>query len=119
MNNYVKLYRNGGFYSCFEESAFVLHALFGYKIINSKVGFPIKSYEKVINKLEELNISYQNVADNISKDFGNDNSFLTYLEQGKKKFDYNYRIDRILDKLDNLNEEDIDNIINSIEEVIK
>lgn len=119
MNDCVKLYKNGGFYSAFEESALVIFALFGYKIVNNRVGFPLGSYEKVKSKLEEHKINYQNVVDNIIKDFQEDNSFLTYVEIGKKKFDYKYRIDNILEKLESLSENKIDDIINYIEDITK
>ena len=56
MNKSVDLLKNGGFYSVFGDSCYIMLYLFGYKIIDNRVGFPLSAYDKVINKLEELKI---------------------------------------------------------------
>lgn len=52
MNNSVELLKNGGFYSVFDESCYIMLYLFNYKIIDNRVGFTKSAYDKVINKLE-------------------------------------------------------------------
>ena len=38
----VKLYKKGGFYHCYNDDSYIISYLFDYKIINNRVGFPIR-----------------------------------------------------------------------------
>lgn len=60
----------------------------GYKIVNSKVGFPSNVLIKVINKLEDNNINYlikykDNKED--KKDFKKNNNYKKILEENLMK----------------------------------
>ena len=66
----------GGFYQAFDDDALIMSYLFNYKIINYRCGFPISSINKVIEKLEELNINYILKQEEIVKDFKRKNNYL-------------------------------------------
>ena len=57
-SDYVLLREIGKFVSVFDEDSIIISYLMGYKIVNSKVGFPSNVLVKVINKLEDNNINY-------------------------------------------------------------
>ena len=58
----------------------------GYKIIDNRVGFPLSAYDKVINKLEELKIDYENKSLDVCKKFKKLNKYNYFLEKGKSKY---------------------------------
>ncbi len=71
---YVVFIKSGKFYITFNKDAYIVGGIFNYKIINSKVGFPINSLAKVINKLENMKINY--IVDNDEKkNFKNLNNY--------------------------------------------
>ena len=59
---YIIMMRVGSFYEVYGEEAFIISNIFGYKIkkvgSSFRVGFPICAYNKVIDKLNSLKISY-------------------------------------------------------------
>ena len=59
-NNYILLIKSGNFYISYNNDALLMHNIFNYKIVNNgiKIGFPIQSLNKVITKLENININY-------------------------------------------------------------
>lgn len=120
-NNIVLLRKMGGFYVCFDSDAIILSFLCDYKIKNSKVGFPINALDKVVNILENNSVSYivkcseEEVSKNI---FGKKNKYKYYLDLGKKKIDFDYRINKIVNRISEMNEEDINNILDMIESKI-
>ena len=57
MENCVTLKKLGGFYSAYNDDAYVLFYLFHYNVKNKKAGFPLSAYNKVINCLEENYVS--------------------------------------------------------------
>ena len=69
--NYIILIKIGSFYECFDKDAFIINKLFNYKLkrINNsfKLGFPIKTIDKIILKLNELIINYLVVDEKIIK----------------------------------------------------
>ena len=89
----------GGFYQAFVVDALIMSYLFNYKVINYRCGFPINSINKVIEKLEELNINYiLKQEEEIEKDFKRKNNYLKYLDKSKVKDSINNRIHNILNK---------------------
>lgn len=118
MNDSVVLVKNGGFYSCYGDDCYIMHYLFGYSISKDKVGFPLKSYDKVVNKLKELKINFIDKSGGISISYDNLNRYEEFVCKGMKKFKLNKRIDNIIEKLVSLDENKIENIINYIEGVV-
>lgn len=116
--NRVEIRKNGGFYLVFGDDTFIIHYFFGYKIKDDGcIGFPLAAYDKVIGKLDELNINYCVSSNNIEKDFGKKNRYDEFVLKGKKKFDIGFRIDQIVLRLERFSEADIDRVIDFIEEI--
>lgn len=115
MSSNVVIRKNGGFYSVYGKDCYILYYLFNYKIIDDRVGFPISSYNKVINSLNDNHISYSVTINNIEVNYKKKNNYDKFYELGKKKYDLNYRITTILEKINSLNEKEIDELLNLIE----
>lgn len=113
---YIIMIRVGSFYEVYGEEAFIISNIFGYKIkkvgSSFRVGFPICAYNKVIDKLNSLKISYVIFdGDKIKKTFKN-NNYDTFFSGGSIKD----RIDKIYERLNNLkNDKDIVFILDNIE----
>ena len=105
MKKVVRLRLVGKFYQAYEDDAYVIHAIMGYKVSNGKIGFPTSSIGKVQNKLDEYKINYQIIEkDSIidSKDFKNSNKYDKYLNEGIKSFDKIKSDEELLDSIKNL-----------------
>lgn len=120
-SNYVLLREIGKFVSVFDEDSIIISYLMGYKIVNSKVGFPSNVLVKVINKLEDNNINYlikykDNKGD--KKDFNKNNNYKKILEKGKKVLELREMKDNITPKLEILEIEKLEKIVKYINEVV-
>ena len=66
--NYLIILKTGVFYISINEDAFILNKLFNYKIKEfnnyKRVGFPINSLNKILKRLDKLNINYIVYDDN-------------------------------------------------------
>lgn len=117
MSSNVVLRKNGGFYSVYGNDCYIFYYLFGYKIVDDRVGFPVSAYNKVINTLEENFISYEVVNGNLAN-YKKRNNYEKFVKLGKKKHSLDFRIKEIISKLDKLQEKDIDKILDYIESLI-
>ena len=120
-SDYVLLREIGKFVSVFDEDSIIISYLMGYKIVNSKVGFPSNLLVKVINKLEDNNINYlikykDNKED--KKDFNKNNNYKKILEKGKKVLELREMKDNITPKLEILEIEKLEKIVKYINEVV-
>lgn len=120
-SDYVLLREIGKFVSVFDEDSIIISYLMGYKIVNSKVGFPSNVLVKVINKLEDNNINYlikykDNKED--KKDFNKNNNYKKILEKGKKVLELREMKDNITSKLEILEIEKLEKIVKYINEVV-
>lgn len=120
-SDYVLLREIGKFVSVFDEDSIIISYLMGYKIVNSKVGFPSNVLVKVINKLEDNNINYlikykDNKED--KKDFNKNNNYKKILEKGKKVLELREMKDNITPKLEILEIEKLEKIVKCINEVV-
>lgn len=115
MKNNVEIFKNEGFYSVYNNDTYIFYYLFGYKIIDNRVGFPLSAYDKVINKLEELKIAYENKSLDVCKKFKKLNKYNYFLEKGKSKYSLNFRLNKTLLYIEKLEEKEIDEIISYIE----
>lgn len=120
-SDYVLLREIGKFVSVFDEDSIIIRYLMGYKIVNSKVGFPSNVLVKVINKLEDNNINYlikykDNKED--KKDFNKNNNYKKILEKGKKVLELREMKDNITPKLEILEIEKLEKIVKYINEVV-
>ncbi len=60
--HYLILLKSGNFYISLNNDAIIMNNIFEYKILDNnsyiKIGFPITSLNKIITKLDELEINY-------------------------------------------------------------
>ena len=89
-NEIVEIRKSGKFYNVFSDDAIILHYLLKYKIVLEKggVGFPETALNKVINTLENEEISYKIYDKNEvieSKDFKKINNYKSILKKGMQE----------------------------------
>ena len=123
-NNYIILFKQGNFYLSMNDDALILNNLFNYKVnvISDfiKVGFPLKTIDKVIPLLEEKNVNFIIVDKEIveKKKYSNNNYFNYLNKDSNYEFILN-RINKIDQTLkDNLLNKNIENALNDIERII-
>lgn len=118
MGSSVVIRRSGGFYYVFDDDAMIISYLTGYKVSGDRCGFPLNSLSKVTNLLEDNSINYivkEKMEEIESKNFKKNNKYNKILDKGKKKFSIDYRINNIMEKLNNLSYEDLDELLGVIE----
>lgn len=116
-NNTLVIIKVGNFYHIYDEDAIIMFYLFKYKINDNKVGFPIRSLDKVINKLTKNSINYY-IDESNSKCFDN-NNYLELLDKSKLYYELNLEIDDIYTYLiSNIERKYIKRIISKIKDVI-
>lgn len=80
MNNIVNIIGEGSFYSVYDDDAYIISNIMGYKLINIghdrvKTGFPVHNLKRVLSFLNKNQISYTIKNEGISKDFGTNNKY--------------------------------------------
>ena len=117
----IILFKSGKFYYVYKNDAYIFKMLFDYKILSDdKIGFPETSYNKVINKLEDEKISYQVIFKDrnpIIKSFDNRNRYDVCLRKALKYIDVDVRINKIMEKINSMNLEELENILEKLEDV--
>lgn len=114
VKNNVEIFKNGGFYSVYNNDTYIFYYLFGYKIIDNLVGFSLSAYNKVINKLVKLKIDYENKSLDVCKKFKKLNKYNYFLEKERTKYSLEYRLNKVLLLIEKLDEKEIDEIISYI-----
>ena len=121
---YVILFKSGSFYISFDEDSIILNKLFNYKIINLKnnikIWFPLGNIDIVLNKLENLKINYIIIDNkNIINKYENENNvFSNYTSSVYEVININNRIEKIVDKLKNIDSDSINGVLNQIEIIV-
>lgn len=122
--NYLIILKTGVFYICINDDAFILNKLFSYKIKEfnnyKRIGFPINSLNKVLKRLEKLNINYI-VYDNkiITKVNFTNNSYNKYRIDINTYNNYLRRIKNINSILvDRINSNNLKDILGKIENIL-
>lgn len=118
MGSSVVIRRSGGFYYVFDDDAMIISYLTGYKVSGERCGFPLNSLSKVTNLLEDNSINYivkENMEEIESKNFKKNNKYSKILDKGKKKFSIDYRINNIMEKLNELSYDELDELLGVIE----
>ena len=119
----IELRKSGKFYNCFGDDAIIIHYLLGYKYVPSKggVGFPESAYNKVINNMEDAEVSYI-VYDNnnvvAKKDFKRINCYKDLLKKGLKELNNEVRYQKIEDKIKTLTPKELDHVLDVLEDAI-
>lgn len=113
---YLVFMKVGNFYQTFDDDAVIMNYLFGYKIKDNRVGFPISSFNKIINKLDKSNINY--FIDDIEKRFDN-NNYSSLLEKSNDILELKIDFDNIYSYLySNIERKYIRRVVNKIKDVI-
>ena len=116
-NNTLIMIKVGNFYHIYDDDSIIMNYLFKYKIIDNKVGFPLKSLDKVIKKLSKSNINYF-IDENNYKLFDN-NNYLEILNKSMLYYELSLEIEEIYNYLiSNIERKYIRRIINKIKDVI-
>lgn len=123
MRDYVEIRKSGKFYNTFGDDAIILHYLLGYKVVKDKggVGFPESAYNKVINALEENEVSYQVYEKDaliIENNFKKLNSYKSIKKKGLNNLSVEERFNKIFNKINSLSGEELENILKVIEDAI-
>ncbi len=119
----IELRKSGKFYNSFGDDAIIIHYLMGYKIVAEKggVGFPETAFNKVINTLEDEEISYK-VYDKDSviaeKNFKKLNSYKSVLKKGVSELSLEERFTKIEKRIRELNAKELDYVLEVIENAI-
>ena len=106
--NSLVLVKNWSFYTTFNNDAYILNYLFGYKIVNKeKVGFPTSNITKVIDKLTTEKINYY--LDNLI--VFNTNNYSNILYVAKNNYYNNLNIDLLTEEIRFLIDMDSHNLV--------
>lgn len=124
---FIELYKNDGkFITCYNDDAYILHSIFGYKLVgegkNDKLGFPSTVIDKIIAKLDSLSINYEIYYKKeleSSKDFKKKNNYQKYLEQGLLQVEIDKKVDLIKYKLSRLDLKEVNKELEKILDVLK
>lgn len=125
--NILRLCKNDGkFVLAYNDDAYILHSIFNYKLVREgtkdKCGFPSTIIDKIIEMLEELNISYEiyykNTLESI-KDYKKKNTYEKHLKDALIQVEIDKKIDLIKYKLSRLPLENVnkqlETMLNTIE----
>ena len=118
MRSSVVIRKAGGFYYTFDDDAMIISYLTGYKISGDRCGFPLNSLSKVTNLLEDNSINYlvkEKMEEVDRREFKKNNKYNKMLDKGKKKFSIDYRINSIMEKLNELSYDELDELLSVIE----
>ena len=119
--NYINLRKIGGFYQCFDEDAYLLFYLFGYKVNNGRAGFPISSINKVINALEDKQIDYIVMKSNDDKnimEYKRKNNYSHYIELSREAYNLELKKQSIEDKIRSMPFSEIEKLYKVIEDFV-
>lgn len=124
---FIELYKNDGkFITCYNDGAYILHSIFGYKLVgeskNDKLGFPSTVIDKIIDKLDSLSINYEIYYKKeleSSKDFKKKNNYQKYLEQGLLQVEIDKKVDLIKYKLSRLDLKEVNKELEKILDILK
>lgn len=123
---YLILFKSGNFYLSFDEDAIIMNKVFNYKIndlkSNIKVGFPVNSLNKCLEKLKNLNINFLIIDNNeiIKKQNNEINNFSNYIGGVFEYISINNKIKVINEFIKSMNDNNKKiELIHKIEETIK
>ena len=121
MSSNVVIRKSGGFYNVFDNDAIIVSYLTGYKVVNGRCGFPINSLGKVTNILSDNKIDYivrENMKEIEVKKYKKNNKYDKVLDKGKKKYDIDYRVNGIVERINDLEYDRLCCLLDVIEEYI-
>lgn len=117
----IEIYKSGKFYNVFGDDGIIIHELIGYKYLEYKkqVGFPESALNRVINVLESKKISYKvygKSKEELLREFkGVDKRYKENLMNALKNYDMEKRLERLKNKINSLDIEQLEQIIGALE----
>ncbi len=107
MNGRMSLKKQGKFYVAYDGDAYVLHALFGYKVVKGRAGFPLEVLGKVTSGLEINRVNYVVLAKNeeVERRKFSPNRYGELAEKGKQMLEMSEERVDLLRKVKMMNEE--------------
>jgi len=116
----VKLRKQGKFYNAYEDDAYVVNAVLGYKVGNGRVGFPVNAIGKVVSELEDHKINYVVIEQDVEVDkavfpFNNYNK---YFKIGTESVEKAKNYEKLILRIKDLSSDKVDKIINYVNEII-
>ena len=127
----VSLVKCGRFYRCYENDAFIVSYLAGYKINSSAysdmVGFPKESLKNVVSLLARFKVNYKVLEVNGIKidvleerEFEEENQFEEIYNKAKRYIILKRRVERLFDEImRNIERDEIEKVIIKLEETVK
>lgn len=111
--DFIVFIKYGNFYKIYNDDAFIINKITGYKLVDGiRVGFPINSLNKILKRVEFLNISY--VIFNSVKDYyiieNKNNNYSLELNKAMTSYLEKKRIDDIVKRFRNLISTDIEKL---------
>lgn len=94
----IVLVKFGNFYKTFDNDAKILWSLFGYRIIEDKISFPLSVFNTAISKLNRLGLSV--IVINNESDINNyistiENSYEKILDEANSKYETDGKVNQI------------------------
>ena len=124
--NHLVMLKVGNFYELYNIDAYIISNIMNYNLKNIndviRAGFPIVSFNKVIENLNKLKINYLVIEKEdvykvkIKKNF-KVNNYLNYSENYEQTEIINKRIDNIYNYLKNYNRDNIFELLTKIESI--
>jgi len=99
--NYLVIIKEKQYYSVFGEDAKIMWYIFNYKYFNNMVSFGNNAFDRVINKLKDLNINFLIVSkvEELLSYYNEHSSYLSYCELASKKYDIVKKENMLINKL--------------------
>lgn len=124
-NNYLLIIKEKNFYKTFFEDAKIMWYIFHYKYSTEKVTFGNNAFDKVVNRLKDLNINFVIVSkvEELLCYKNSESSYLSYVELAQQFYKRDEREKLLINKLkvilkNNPNcYDEIDKFLNSIEKM--
>lgn len=118
--NYILLRKSGDFYHVFDNDALIIKYLFNYKVVKNQAGFPLNSFNKVINTLEEKSINYvvMDGSDENNKSFRNRNKYKKILQLAINHDKTVQKIDTLMAKLESLSYQQLEEVVEVVNDLV-
>ncbi len=110
--NYLILIKEGIFYKSFNDDAIIIWYIFGYKLIDNHIGFSSSVYNKVIDKLKEIEINFLVIdKDSILLINNKDEEvYNLYLKLSIKKIKKKQKEEELINKIKSISDDNYDKI---------
>ncbi len=117
--NRVEIYKSGTFFNVYGDSGLILYILLGYKYIEPKksVGFPASALSKVMNALENAQISYiiYDKSTIIGEYKGINKNYKKYINDALKNLEIEKRLNRLTEIINKMSLKELEKLIETIE----